>query len=189
MELFLDTEFTGLHQQSSLISIALVLDETQFFYAEFTDYDPTKLSTWHQENVIKNLIFSERNHFLEVTGKQIHMKGTNLQIREALEEWFKKLPKVEIWADVLAYDWVLFCNIFGDAFQLPKNIFYIPFDMATTLKIKGLNPDISRKDYAFEDEKQFKSFLENYKIEGKTQHNAFVDALVLKAVYDKVFAI
>jgi hypothetical protein len=189
MKLFLDSEFTGLQQESSLISIGLVLDENHFFYAEFTDYDHTKLSVWHQENVIKNLIFSEKNHFVELSGKKIRMKGTILQIRKTLWEWFKILPKIEIWADVLAYDWVLFCNIFGDAFQIPSNIFYIPFDMATVLKIKGLNPDISRIEYAFEDEKQFKKYVANYEIEKIIQHNALIDAIVLKAMYEKVLSI
>lgn len=36
-QLFLDCEFTGLHQQSTLISLALV-SGGRSFYAEFNDY-------------------------------------------------------------------------------------------------------------------------------------------------------
>lgn len=186
MELFLDTEFTGLHQQCTLISLALVLDETQFFYAEFTDYAPSSLSAWHQENVTKNLLFSRRNDFIESSEKKIFMKGTTVQIRKVLEDWFKTLSEVEIWADVLAYDWVLFGSIFGDVFQIPSNIFYIPFDMATVLKIKGISPDISRAEYAFTDKKQFENYIKKYNFEKIVQHNALIDAIVLKAVYDKI---
>ena len=37
--LFLDTEFTGLHKDTTLISLALVDKQNRYFYAEFTDYD------------------------------------------------------------------------------------------------------------------------------------------------------
>jgi hypothetical protein len=39
-KVYLDTEFTDLHPAARLISIALVVDENNFFYAELTDtYD------------------------------------------------------------------------------------------------------------------------------------------------------
>lgn len=37
MRLFLDTEFTDLHPEAKLISIALVDDNGEYFYAELTD--------------------------------------------------------------------------------------------------------------------------------------------------------
>jgi hypothetical protein len=36
-KLFLDTEFTGLHQNTTLISIGLIADTGDTFYAELTD--------------------------------------------------------------------------------------------------------------------------------------------------------
>jgi hypothetical protein len=42
-KLFLDTEFTGLHQNTTLIS-GLIAD-TGDIYAELTDYDPIKSMT------------------------------------------------------------------------------------------------------------------------------------------------
>lgn len=35
-KIFFDTEFTGLHQNTTLISIGLVSDEGERFYAELT---------------------------------------------------------------------------------------------------------------------------------------------------------
>jgi hypothetical protein len=42
-KLFLDTEFTGLHQNTTLISIGLIADTGD--NAELTDYDPIKSMT------------------------------------------------------------------------------------------------------------------------------------------------
>ena len=38
MKIFFDTEFTGLHKDTSLISIGLVDEDGKTFYAEFLDY-------------------------------------------------------------------------------------------------------------------------------------------------------
>ena len=39
MKVFFDTEFTGLHQNTTLLSIGLVAENGRSFYAEFMDYD------------------------------------------------------------------------------------------------------------------------------------------------------
>jgi len=38
MKIFFDTEFTGLHQNTSLISIGCIDEECRTFSAELTDY-------------------------------------------------------------------------------------------------------------------------------------------------------
>lgn len=42
-KIFFDSEFTGLHQNTTLISIGLISDDNNCFYAEFTDYDKNQL--------------------------------------------------------------------------------------------------------------------------------------------------
>lgn len=39
MKIFFDTEFTGLQQNTSLISIGLVTEDDRSFYAELVDYN------------------------------------------------------------------------------------------------------------------------------------------------------
>jgi uncharacterized protein YprB with RNaseH-like and TPR domain len=56
MNLFFDTEFTGLHKDTTLISIGCVLDNGNKFYAETTDYDINQVDDWIEKNVIANLI-------------------------------------------------------------------------------------------------------------------------------------
>ena len=51
-KIFFDCEFTGLHQKTELISIALISECEKTFYAEFTDFDINQIDEWLQENVI-----------------------------------------------------------------------------------------------------------------------------------------
>lgn len=56
MKVFFDTEFTGLHRLTTLISIGLIAENERKFYAEFTDYNWDHVDPWLQENVVDKLI-------------------------------------------------------------------------------------------------------------------------------------
>ena len=43
MKIFFDTEFTGLHKGTELISIGMVDEVGRTFYAEFNDYDKNQI--------------------------------------------------------------------------------------------------------------------------------------------------
>ena len=49
MKVFLDTEFTGLRQNTTLVSIGLVAENGDTFYAELTDYDKSQVDHWLQK--------------------------------------------------------------------------------------------------------------------------------------------
>ena len=57
-KIFFDTEFTGLHQHTTLVSIGIVADSGEQFYAELTDYDSGQCDDWLKSNVIANLILT-----------------------------------------------------------------------------------------------------------------------------------
>lgn len=178
MKLFLDTEFTGLHQNTTLISIGLISEDGKSFYAEFTDYDKTQVDTWLEENVIKNLTmrkFSEQGYiFKDKPRTEVEIKANKISIKEQLNEWLSQFPEVEIWSDCLAYDWVLFCQLFGHAFNIPSNVYYIPFDICTLLKVKGYDTDINREEFA------------GFYDPSRPKHNALTDAIVIKMCYEKL---
>ena len=159
MRVFFDTEFTGLHKNTTLMSIGLVDEDGRSFYAEMNDYDKSQVDNWIKLNVLKNFTNSES------------MNKENLKME--LLDWFEPYDKVEIWSDCLAYDWVLFNDIFGGAFDLPSKIYYIPFDICTLMKLRGVDPDVNREAYAG--------------IDG-SKHNALHDAKVIKACYEKLSA-
>ena len=54
MNLYFDTEFTGLRKDTTLISIGIVSEDGRKFYAEFTDYDESQCGDWIKQNVILN---------------------------------------------------------------------------------------------------------------------------------------
>lgn len=166
MKLFFDTEFTGLHQNTTLLSIGIIDENGRTFYRELNNYDKSQLNPWLVKHVIGNF----------EGGKDITVD--TLELRKDLKKWLEAYDygeTLEFWSDCLAYDWVLFCEIFGGAFEVPKNIYYIPFDICTLMKIKGVDPDISREEFAGLTENQIK-------------HNALWDAKVIKACYDKLTA-
>lgn len=170
MRVYLDTEFSGLHKDTTLVSIGLVSESGHTFYAELTDYDETQIDDWLQENVIDNLTLSPH---LEVTesSREVNVRGNKKTIKKYLTIWLEQFKEVIIWSDCLAYDWVLFNDIFGHAFNIPKNVYYIPFDICTLFKIKGIDPDISREEFSGMD---------------GDKHNALYDSMVIKACYEKL---
>jgi len=189
MEIFLDTEFTGLHQNTTLVSIGCVSEDDRYFYAEFNDYDSSQLDDWLRENLISNLRFSppsegEDEYYAvsrspnNIIGQDIYygfsleMRGNKKEITSELSRWLKQFSNVEIWSDCLAYDWVLFNDLFGGAQGLPENIFYIPFDICTAFKMIGVNPYINRENFC--------------KFPSGPKHNALHDAKVIKSCYKKI---
>lgn len=186
MKIFLDTEFTGLHQKTTLISIGLVSEDGREFYAEFTDYDKSQVNEWIRENVINKLMLGDRETYTSdfIKGGSTSAKGDKFYIKNALRLWLSSFDKeigdedesIEIWSDCLAYDWVLFCELFRGAVNIPKNIYYIPFDLSTLLKIKGVDPDINRH--------KFGEVVNDV----DRQHNSISDAVDIKACYNKLMS-
>lgn len=62
MKIFFDTEFTGLHKNTTLISIGLISEDGKSFYAELTDYNPEQCNEWIKNNVINNLYLQHIYH-------------------------------------------------------------------------------------------------------------------------------
>lgn len=178
-KIFFDCEFTGLHKDTTIISIGLISDCGKTFYAEFTDYDKGQVDDWLRQNVIKKLKYP--NNFKRLYhDNSVVICDNKEEIRKSLEWWFSQFEKVEIWSDCLSYDWVLFNNIFGTAFDIPKNIYYIPFDICTLFKVKGIDSDISREEYA-------KEGKENW-FAKEEKHNALFDAKIIKMCYDRLIS-
>lgn len=189
MNLFLDTEFTGLTQKTNLISLAIVAENGVEFYAEFTDFN---LSTngfdefiWINDNVIANLYLNESNQSFELS--KMYLKGSKSEVKSALVIWLNqfgitKNKEGEIqqtlffWADVPHYDWVLFCELFGGARNIPPQIHYMCLDLATLLYAKGEDFNKARTQIL----KEVNLTLP----EGYAQHNALSDARLCKMIFE-----
>lgn len=196
MNLYFDTEFTNLHQKTTLISIGIVADDDRTFYAELNDYDIKQVTPWIKDNVIRHLIL--QSHVNVANGEtgyyratkadfahdgdplhkayNVRMVGTHDEVANELKLWLRQFDKAEIWSDCLAYDWVLFCEMFGGGRNVPENVLYIPFDICTLFKMKNVDPDISRE-----------RFIRN-SVKG-TKHNSLYDAYVIRECYRKLMTI
>lgn len=204
MKLFFDFEFTGLHQNTTPISLGIISEDGRYFYAEFNDYDRSQLDDWIKENVIKNLKFKtpqpgeDEYYSMNRVRKDIslsekwtvRMRGNTEAIRKELTKWLSQFKDIEMWSDCLAYDWVLFNNIFGTAFDIPENVYYIPFDICTLFKVKNIDPDINREKFvmSYSLEIENDNLYKELKNESE-KHYALWDALIIKWCYEGLMKI
>lgn len=179
-KIFLDTEFTGLHKNTTLVSIGLVDENGEEFYGELTDYDKNQVDYWLQENVISNLWYKNNKKDL---GKTNYYRGNKEYIGLKLRNWLDKYPFIEWVSDVAHYDFVLLIDlVYKDAVNIPylnhgASIHDINQDIAKYYNICEVEAfDKSREDILKEN---------NIEIDG-LKHNALYDAKVIKAIYNIV---
>lgn len=193
LKIFWDSEFTGLVQNSDLISLGLVTETGHKFYAEFTDFSTLKLDKWVKENVIDNLILS----FLGESSKPFSKKGdlnlficrgSRSYILDCLLGWLSDIlsdsgeENLEFWGDCISYDWVLLNSLWRNVLNKPDFIYYIPFDICTLFKLKGIDPDIDREAFSGAD----KFLNSRYLNANLKKHNSLWDALVVRECYLKL---
>lgn len=183
-KLFFKLQYTGLHKLTTSISIGLVSETGAEFYAEFTDYDENQIDEFINENVLSKLILHDYDYdkHYNPDGDSVYVKGDTELIKSTLTKWLERWKEdgVEMWGDVYSYDWILFTGIFGNAFDVPAHVFYIPMDLATALKLTGEDPDVNREDYAYGEE--------NKDANNEDKHNALFDARTQMEVYKKILA-
>lgn len=179
MNIYFDTEFTGLHKDTTLISIGCIDENGRTFYAEFTDYNKKQCDDWIKENVIAHLTLSNNQDIDISDDDNWTVSGTKTFIKKAFTEWLEDYQDIQFISDVCHYDMVLLIDIFGvTAFDMPDNICAachdINQDIADYLNIS----EREAFDYTRED-------LLDEPIEGD-KHNSLFDAKVIKAIFEKV---
>ncbi len=184
MKIFFDTEFTGLYKSTTLISIGLVSESGQQFYAEFTDYDTSaENNNWLKKNVFDHLITYHSKKFHEHPYIESLHVGDKDAISKTLENWLKQWDYVELVSDCCHFDMVLFCDIFGGAFYLPKNVCPTCYDINQDIaKFYGVNQqkafDMNREQILTDNGIEIK----RYEQFGK--HNSLYDAYVIRDIYN-----
>lgn len=108
MRYFLDTEF---HEDGRIIhpiSLALVAEDGRELYMEFR-HEHLPLNYFVRAHVVPNLVW-DPNDLLMAYGRES---------RARIED-FIGADQPEIWAYYAAYDWIVFCQMFGPMSKLPK---------------------------------------------------------------------
>ena len=183
MNIYFDTEFTGLHKNTTLISIGLISEDNKTFYAEFIDYDNAQCDDWIQTNVIDNLQIKEYGVTKDTWDETI-IKGNKTWVKFYLSMWLSQFDKVQLVSDVSHYDMVLFIDIFGSAWDLPKNVnpscHDINQDIAKYLEVDEASAfDTNR-------ERLLLYFDEDSELPCGDKHNSLYDAKVIKELYERI---
>ena len=208
MNVFFDTEFTGLVPGTTLISLGMVAETGETFYAEFTDFNEKLVDDWQLEHVFGNLIV---NHFKRkypnaVTSPGLDntvVIGNSEYIADKLFIWLDEVRAkhgdndlIQLVSDVCHYDMVLFCNLFGGAMKLPKWINPVCYDICQDIccrKEMSVNEhsgiirwyadmDFMRDAFEISREAVCKAVAGTLP-EGR-KHNALYDAHVIKLIYE-----
>lgn len=110
MKFFLDTEFIerGNQYPVTLISIGLVAENGNTFYAVSSEFHDEDCSQWVKENVLPHL------------GQDPRIPVVDIALR--LWDWMDSFAtgKPEFWGYYCDYDWVVFAQMFGTMMDLPK---------------------------------------------------------------------
>lgn len=185
MKLFFDTEFTGLHKDTTLVSIGIAAENGKRFYAEFSDYYESQCDNWIKENVLKHTILAGNDTLAERLGEDSNttaVLGSKEDIRYELSEWLKQFDNVQFVSDVSHYDFVLLIDIFGTAFDLPGNVSAACHDINQDI---ARHYGISEKEAFDKNREDIVSELCGQQIEGE-KHNSLYDAEVIKAIYSEI---
>lgn len=173
INLFFDTEFTGLNKEAELISLGILTQDGRHFYAEFNDFDKSKCNDFVQNEVIPNLKFYEKINnkvFLKTDPYDYNVLGDKNLVKRSLLDWLNKLPKgVKTFiGDVVIWDWLLLHDLLaeddGGGPQLPFGIHYIPTDIASIMRDRGIDPDINREQFANKKVSKLHNALEDAKL-------------------------
>ena len=130
MQYFIDTEFNEHPNTIELISIGIVSADGREYYAISSEYDVTNCDEWVIDNVIvpmfEETVPNDRRAFIGLTDFQKTYGKTIRSMRQEILE-FLNFPTFdnstpEFWAYYAAYDWVVFCWIFGKMIDLPEGM-------------------------------------------------------------------
>ncbi len=182
MKYFIDTEFSEKPNTIDLISIGIVNESGESLYAINKECDVAKIfntNNWVRDNVLLpiyrgNIVGDQRNRRDFTASEMVFLFdeiGTSiLDLREGILEFIGDDKNPEFWGYYSAYDWVVFCWIFGKMIDLPKGFPMYCLDIKQLMISKGLDKEWKRVNCPDP--------------EGK--HDALVDAKWNKKLYDTI---
>lgn len=190
MNIYFDTEFTGLRKDTSLVSIGMIDENDRSIYIECDDFDRTYDDPWFKENVYKHLLLSQYETYSFNKRYYDMKKETDVYIcnhiyaKKKLTEWLLEYKDVQLVSDVCHYDMVLFIDIFGTAFNIPHMISPVCHDI--NYDISSFYSVTEKRAFEYSREAIVKELYgKDYYIKGM-KHNSLYDAKVIKAIYEGI---
>lgn len=153
MKYWFDTEFIEKPCTIELISIGMVNERGQTYYAVSSEFNPDEACEWVKENVLQ---------YIEAETPIEERKPKN-QIASEILSFVGDDPFPKFYASYGAYDWVVFCWLFGKMVDLPRHFPMFVRDFRQILNRYG-NPKIP--------------------LVSRNKHHALSDALDLKNAHE-----
>jgi hypothetical protein len=131
MKYFLDTEFSerGPGYPLELISLALVAEDGREMYWINGEFDQAHANDWVAANVLPHLTAP-----YPMPGKVAPLD----EIAADVLRFIGEDTEPEFWGYFAAYDWVVFCQLFGDMAELPRTFPYYCRDLKQFIDERGL---------------------------------------------------
>jgi hypothetical protein len=130
MKIFFDTEFIEDGKTIDLISIGMVREGGETYYAISSEFDQSKANDWVKKNVLAKL------------EKDVKRKTKKVIAKEILE-FVGEEP--EFWAYYADYDHVVLCQLYGTMMDLPDGWPMFTMDLKQLLMSLG-NPSIKKQN-------------------------------------------
>ena len=153
MKYFLDTEFieSSEYKTIDLISIGITAEDGRKYYAISTGFNSRTASEWVKENVLSKLpprpeSFNPTEASLRQISESKAWKSRETIKQEILKFISEDTSLIEFWAAWAAYDWVVFCWIFGNMIDLPDGYPYYCNDVIQWMNQLGLSRDFLPPD-------------------------------------------
>lgn len=199
MNLYFNAKFTGLHLDTTLISIAVVSEDNRHFYAVLNDFDKDQLSEWEIDNVLPNLVLpienntNEDDYYVASRAKKnkipndlynaysLDVVGNISKISNYFREWIKQFDneKIVFVSDCAHYSFPLLIDLLSEnALELPTNICPAYHDINTDIS-KYHNID---EFDAFDVDRE-NILKANYIVIPSKKYNALHDATVIMEIY------
>lgn len=152
MKYFIDTEFIETETSVELVSLGIVSENGDTFYAESRNFDPSTASEWVKENVIEQLHWFNRykNSFCDIKHmpegqKSVAAFGFKNEIVTAVRQFIGSDKNPQFYAYFASYDWVLFIRLFGPMIDRPKHFPMWVVDLKQMMWERGLTAEWKRE--------------------------------------------
>ncbi len=139
MRYYLDTEFDETESALTLLSLALRGEDGRELYLVSSDFSSAACNPWVQENVLPHLYAPVPKDYSPMAC--IMPKN---RFAEQIELFLCHDDEPEFWGYYCAYDWFLFCRLWGGMLRMPSRFPKICYDLKQLADV--LLPDVNFKD-------------------------------------------
>ena len=162
MRYYLDTEFIEDGKTIDLISIGIIDQNGRTYYAVNRECDFAKANPWVRENVLHPMgIYDSFDIRANPGSPEIspRLRETILASRfhetiaSEILRFIGSDDEIEFWADYCAYDWVVFCQLYGTMMDLPKRfpMYCNDLQQALTTSVADKLPPHTDQHHALKD--------------------------------------